>query len=525
MHRLCFLILAVLSLPQMSWGQSVQSDITSSRVRCANGAAARHACNGIDLLSYLPKGTLDATARWVNDIWGWTDPKTKREYALVGTSKSVAFVDVTDPVNPIYLGKLPGHASERNRLWRDMKVYKDHMFVVVDGGRNDGMQVFDLRQLRSPPSVPKDWTATAHYDGIRSAHNIAINEETGFAYVTASWINTASEQGRKDTCNGPGLHIVNIQDPVKPVYAGCLWDTGNTSGLWNKGYTHDTQCVIYRGPDAKYRGREICINSNEQLIQIADVTDKKNPVTVGTATYPNVAYAHQGWFTEDQRYFLMNDELDEKHYRVENTRMIIWDMEELEDPVHHSSFFFPTKNTDHNLYVHGNYVYAANYTTGLRILDISNINKPREIAFFDTHPRTDEKGYDGAWSSYRFPRSGTTIVSSDPDGLFVLDPTTVNIPLHTETSATVPERFTLSPAYPNPFNPITSTTLSLPNQTAVRVEVLDVLGRSVRVLRDEVLPAGNHTLTFDAGQLPSGSYYIQVQTEQHTDGTRVVLLK
>ncbi len=454
----------------------------------------------------------------LNDIWGWTDPDTKREYALLGTDQSVVFVDVTDPINPIYTGKLPGHDAERPIIWRDMKVYNDHMYVTVDGG-NNGMQVFDLRQLRGFDGTPTDFDATAHYDRITSAHNVAINEESGFAYITGYNL-SKSDQGAKDTCSGRGLHIVDLRDPSNPTYAGCFADRG--TGRRNDGYTHDAQCVIYRGPDEKYKGREICIGSNETHISIADVTDKKNPVAVGIASYPHVGYTHQGWLTTDQEYFLMNDETDEINGGVSNTRTIIWDLADLEDPIYHSAFYFSSTGPDHNLYVHGDYMFSANYSEGLRIVDISDIDHPREIAFFDTHPGHDNT-FDGAWSNYRFPGSGTTVVGSHPDGLMILDPVTIT---HIKASVAIPEAFSLSPAYPNPFNPATSTVLSLPEQTEVRAEVLDMLGRSVDLLEDGVLSAGQHTLTFDAGQqLPSGIYYIRVRTDQYATGIRVVLVK
>ncbi len=520
MKKICHLALIVILSSQTVWAQSSHSSIRGSRVACVNKMASDHACRNIDLLARLSRADMEAQGILLNDIWGWTDPDTKREYALVGTAKFVAFVDVTDPVSPIYLGKLPGHDSQFPIIWRDMKVYNNHMYVTVDGG-NNGMQVFDLRQLRDVVGTPRDFKETAHYDGILKAHNLAINEETGFAYITAYRL-SRSDEGVKDTCNGAGLHIVDIRDPGNPTYAGCFAD--HNTGYAGSGYSHDAQCVIYRGPDANYQGREICIGSNENHISIADVTDKENPVPVGIATYPNAGYAHQGWLTSDQEYFIMNDELDEANPDIANTRMIIWDLQDLEDPVYHSAFYFSSTGADHNLYVHGDYVFAANYTEGLRIVDISDINQPREIAFFDTHPERST-GLDGAWSSYRFPGSGTTIVGSHPHGLMILDPRSVTVATHIETSVTIPEAFSLSPAYPNPFNPVTSAILSLPEQAEVRADVLDLLGRSVEVLEDGVLSAGEHTLTFDASQLPSGTYYIRVQTDGYLTGTRAILVK
>src|SRR5690606_20218176 len=92
-----------------------------------------------------------------NDIWGWTDPETEKEYALMGLNNGTAFVDVSDPVNPVYLGKLPTHTQ--SSLWRDIKVYADHAFVVSEASGH-GMQVFDLTRLRGVTS-PQTFTVDA----------------------------------------------------------------------------------------------------------------------------------------------------------------------------------------------------------------------------------------------------------------------------------------------------------------------------------------------------------------------------
>jgi choice-of-anchor B domain-containing protein len=95
--------------------------------------------------------------------------------------------------------------------------------------------------------------------------------------------------------------MINIQDPKHPEFAGCFADP--QTGRANTGYSHDAQCVVYHGPDTRFTGHEICIGSNETMISLADVTDKKNPKALARASYPNVGYSHQGWFDEDQKYF------------------------------------------------------------------------------------------------------------------------------------------------------------------------------------------------------------------------------
>ncbi len=387
--------------------------INGGEVTCDDGDAAGYDCDHVDLLSFVPWGELGAgRGARLNDVWGWTDAETGREYALVGRMDGTAFVDVTDPYNPRYLGNLAMTEGSRANSWRDMKVFRDYMFVVADGAGQHGMQIFDLTQLRDV-TEPQEFEATAMYDGIASSHNIAINEETGFAYLVGS-----SDGG--ETCGG-GSHMVDINDPLNPVFAGCF--AHPNTGRRNTGNSHDTQCVIYHGPDEDYAGREICVNSNETALSIADVTDKDDPIAVAAADYPNVAYAHQGWLTEDHRYFYSNDELDEVGGLVDATRTLIWDLEDLDDPLLLSEYMNPTKATDHNLYVHGDRLYMSNNRAGLRVLDISYPENPTELGHFDTTPwSADEAGFDGTWSVYPYFESGSILLSSRREGLFIVRP-------------------------------------------------------------------------------------------------------
>jgi choice-of-anchor B domain-containing protein len=386
--------------------------VTGGEVKCATGKAGGFDCGQVDLLAYLPPSALGAKRGMnFNDIWGWTDARTGREYALLGRMDGTSFVDVTDPANPRFLGDLPMHEGARANMWRDIKVYKDHAFIVADGSGPHGMQVFDLTQLRDVQGAPVTFAETVHYDRIASAHNVAINEETGFAYVIGA-------NGGGETCGG-ALHMVDIRDPRAPKFAGCFADP--TTGMQRTGYTHDTQCVTYKGPDARYTGREICFNSSETALGIADVTDKASPKALGTGSYPNVAYTHQGWLSEDQKYFYVDDEGDEISGVVPKTRTLVWDVSKLDEPVLVKEFLGTTGASDHNLYVKGKYVYQSNYLAGLRILDISNPAEPRETGYFDTVPGGENvAGFAGSWSNYPYFPSGTIVVSSIGEGLFVL---------------------------------------------------------------------------------------------------------
>ena len=379
---------------------------------CEGGSAGGFACSEVDLVAFLPVHAAGGDRGVIaNDLWGWTDPETGREYAIMGRADATTFIDLGDPTNPVYLGELPLTEGAIVNMWRDIKVYDDHAYIVADNAGAHGVQIFDLTQLRDVSAPPVAFEATAHYDGINSAHNIVINEGTGFAYVVGA-------SGGGETCGG-GLHMIDIREPASPVFAGCFADpnTGNAG----TGYSHDAQCVRYDGPDEAHVGREICFGANENALSIADVTDKEAPITLSAASYPNTGYLHQGWISDDHRYFYMNDETDEIGGNVSRTRTLVWDVQELNDPVLVEEHYGTTGSSDHNLYVAGDFMYQANYLSGLRILDISDPEKPVEVGFFDTVPFGDDSaGFAGAWSVYPYFESGVLIVSSIKEGLFVL---------------------------------------------------------------------------------------------------------
>ena len=362
---------------------------------CNNGMAGIYPCNGYDFLGRI--SLADFSASSANDIWGWTDNTTGKEYALVGLNNGTAFVDITDTEQLIYLGKLP--SATVSSSWRDIKVYQDHAFIVSEAGGH-GMQVFDLTKLRNVVNAPETFVADTRYTGFGNAHNIVINEVSGYAYAVGT-----------ETFNG-GAHFINIQDPKNPIAAG---------GYGANGYSHDAQVVSYNGPDADYTGQEIFIGANENQVAIVDITDKDNPMQISTFQYTNIGYTHQGWFSEDQRYFILGDELDEIQLGFDS-RTLVFDLSDLDNPILHTTYLGETAAIDHNGYVKGDIFYLANYTAGVRILDISGIDGQSivEEGFFDSYPTNNTAAFEGVWSVYPYFESEKIIVNDINSGLFVI---------------------------------------------------------------------------------------------------------
>ena len=385
--------------------------ITGGNRECTNGKVQIFDCNQVDLMSFLPVSAIGGKRGvQLSDIWGYDDPVTGKAIAIVGRVDGTSFVDITDPSRPVYLGDLPKTAASPGSFWREIKTYKHYAFIVSDGARNHGMQIFDLDRLRGV-RTPQTFTEDAHYGVAHSVHDIVADTASGFIYLTGS--NAGGEM-----CGG-GLHMVDVHDPQHPKFAGCFSDP--QTGRQGTGYTHDAQCVVYHGPTVKYQGHQICLGWNETHLSIADVTDKAHPVAISRATYPNVGYAHQGWLTDDHRYAYEDDELDEIQGFVDGTRTLIWDVSDLENPILGGQYISKNKATDHNLWLVGNTMYQSNYVSGLRVLDITDRLHPKEIGYFDTHPvGPDEPGFEGTWGNYPFFKSGVVAVSSMSEGLFIL---------------------------------------------------------------------------------------------------------
>eukprot|EP00588_Corethron_pennatum_P032424 CAMPEP_0194349758 /NCGR_PEP_ID=MMETSP0171-20130528/107267_1 /TAXON_ID=218684 /ORGANISM="Corethron pennatum, Strain L29A3" /LENGTH=776 /DNA_ID=CAMNT_0039117249 /DNA_START=92 /DNA_END=2422 /DNA_ORIENTATION=- len=406
------------------------SEKGATSAECKNGQAGGYPCNNVNLLSMLDLNELNASIQkpenqtyandiwgvwgwtnqtYANDIWGWTDENSNREFAIIGLFLGTAFVEITDPHNPVYLGALPSSGDPTLPLfgieygldtdWHDIKTYKNYALVVSEIHEH-GMQIFDLTTLLTA-NPNTTFEETAHYSEFGRAHNVFVNEDTGYAYALGS-----------GTCRG-GLHFVDLEDPTKPKNKGCYAEDG---------YTHDVQCVVYAGPDKAFVGREICFAANLNTITIVDVTKKKRSKELSRTPIENYEYTHQGWLTEDQAYFIFNDELDE-FYNDGKTKTFVLDVRNLSKPVFVGTHAGRTDAIDHNMYVVGDLLYQANYQAGFNVLKIDDISKPRftEGGYFDVYPEDDSNKFNGAWSVYPFFPSGVVIVSGIEQGLFMLE--------------------------------------------------------------------------------------------------------
>ncbi len=374
------------------------------------------ASENVDLLARLSLDELVPNNPAVrgSGIWGWTDANGN-QYALVGLSNATVFVDITLPQRPVVLGRLP--SAQGNSSWREIQVYRSRAFIVAAGSENSehGIQVFDLKQLRqpSPSSIFKHNHLLTE---IGHARGMAINQRSGFGYV----------YGSPSLYSKGGLIALDLKnDGFQPEIVGVFPDVGEVTSV---------QVVTYHGPDRLRWGREFAICLCGSALITVDVTDKRAMKIISKVELPESAFAHHGWLSEDHSFLFMCDKLDEKISDQEFTktpssipssgftRTHVWSMKSLDNPDYLGQIEGNRRGVDHRVFVSGEFIFQANFTGGLSVLDGSEAQLLRhvELGHFDTYPQSEDLSFNGAWSVFPFFSSGVIVVSDRQNGLFVL---------------------------------------------------------------------------------------------------------
>ncbi|MBI5434335.1 MAG: choice-of-anchor B family protein [Planctomycetes bacterium] len=352
-------------------------------------AASAFPASGISLQSWLTLPTFGTNISSAASCFGYTSP-SGREYALLSLSHGTAVVEVTDPANAQVISVIPASAS----LWGDVRAYSHYAYAVKESPV--GVQVIDLANVDAGTVTLVN---TVSSPGSDSSHTLAIDETSGFLYRAGG--------------SGNGLRIYSLANPAAPVYVG----------EWQTRYVHEVTPVTYTsGP---YAGKQIafaCSGQNSGWVNtgldVLDVTNKSSIVPLAHVFWPNPGYSHQAWPSADMKYLFINDEYDEVTYGTP-TETIVFDIQNLSNPVYLGRFTNGSLAIGHNLYTKGNLLFEANYTSGLRIFDVTNPISPTEIAWFDTFPAHDAPTFNSLWNVYPYFASGTVIGSDIEQGLFV----------------------------------------------------------------------------------------------------------
>lgn len=315
-----------------------------------------------------------------------------REYAIIGLRNGQAIVEITDIANPVIINHIPGSST----LWHESAVKGDYAYLVSDS-QGVGVQIVDLRNVDQGQAP---LVATYTGQGIVTVHTIQASPSSPTIFLHGSNI-----------ANG-GCVALDVSNPTAPVY----------KGAWNTRYVHDAWYIKYdSGP---YAGKEIgffaCSSGG---LYVVDVTNKSSMTTLGFQKYSGTNYCHSVQITNDRKYALVNDELDESNGVYNGATTHVLDVQNLSTPNKVKTFTNNINCIDHNSnLLPNNYMVLAAYTEGCRIYDVSDPLNIKETGYFDTYPGGSGMSFNGDWGLWAFFPSGNLILTDINRGLFVLDP-------------------------------------------------------------------------------------------------------
>jgi len=328
----------------------------------------------IDSLSHIDYQQLHGAN--LNDVWGYVD-ELGNEYAIVGTSKGTSIVNITDGANPQEVFWLPGTES----IWRDPCVYGDHAYVTTEA--EDGLLIIDLSPLPQSTNLTTTFYTGPSSNPWQSAHT-CFTSSNGYAYIFGS-----------NRGNGGVIMLDISTNPMSPIEVG----------TYDPYYVHDG----YERNDTLYIG-----HIYDGFFSIVDVSDKANPLLIGTKTTPN-SFTHNVWPSANGQVVYTTDEISGAYIAAYNITdgQNITELDRVQST--QNSFVIP-----HNVHVRGEYLITSYYSDGIIVHDATYPYNLVQVGNFDTYVG-QTPGFDGCWGVYPFFPSGKAVAADITKGLFIVD--------------------------------------------------------------------------------------------------------
>jgi choice-of-anchor B domain-containing protein len=319
------------------------------------------------------------------NIGGYVD-SSGNEYALVGTSRGLTIVNVSNPEQPFVRFTINGVQNS----WREVKTWNGFAYVTSEGA-NSGLTIIDMREL--PDTI---LTKVYRGDGAinnQLSSNHALHIDDGFCYLYGS------NAFAPPNLNNGGVIALNLADPWNPRYAGKFSEI-----YVHDGFVHnDTvwSCNVYDG-----------------FFTAIDFRNKANPVSIAQQETPG-GVTHNSWLTDDRRTLLVTDEST-------NSFLTSWDITDLSNITELDRYQTApgTNSIVHNTHILNNFAVTSWYTEGVVIVDAARPQNLVEVAKND-FTSFEGDGFKGCWGVYPFLPSGNLVASDMERGLYVLTPTYV----------------------------------------------------------------------------------------------------
>jgi len=440
-------------------------------------AQTTYPSQNISLISMLNpnNGTIGigGDGRRYSGSWGWFQATTNKEYAIVGASNGVYFIDVTIPATPSVCAFVPGKGG---CTWREIKTYQNYCYVVSDDASPNKFDIYDMSTL--PATVTIVHSGKTYFE---RGHTVWIDGNK--MYVGGVTYSTTSTSP---------MNVYSLATPTAPVLLRSLnQDLPSISYVHDMYVRHDTVFA-----SCGYQGLYVLkFNSNNTFTQLGTYSG-----------YAGSAYNHASMLTQNGKYLLFCDEVPAaqpiRFINVQNFANI--------QPV---QTFNPHPNTTpHNPYLIGNNTAIVScYQDGLNIYDISSPGNATLAGYFDTHPQGGfnvnnyfSADYRGNWGAYPYLPSGIIIAQDMQNGIFILDPTAAynNISTSVKTNKKIKSDFIF---YPNPASDVIVV-----NHKSIAISKLELRNFLGQLIFEKEYENGINDY-LDLTKYANGSYVISLQ--------------
>lgn len=420
---------------------------------------------------------VDSINIW-NDLAGYYDSLTQKEYIIAGSTDSIYFFDITIPTQIKLLDVEYG--SVKNVINRDYEIYQHYVYCVADQNRSS-MQIFDLKYL--PDSVHKVYEDSSL---AINTHSIFIEAKSKRLYMYsnkyANWVNGNSKESAMD--------IISLENPEKPVFLAKLMVPNKANGEAAFRWVHE-------GHVRNDTGYLSCGTSG---LYIYDLRDLNNQQIIGSiVNYPGSGYNHTSWLNKNGKYIMFTDE-------NMNLPVKIFDISIIQAPRLESTFISNTWATPHNAYWYGDFAVVSHYQDGVFIWNIADTKKPFLAAYYDTYPQNAvndyTKNFAGCWGVWPYLPSGNIIASDRTNGIFVLKADSGL--LNTQEI----EQSIMANIYPNPSNEEINIAIETNYNDAFKIQILNLQGQIVKEFTPEF--KSNYLYTENISDLKNGLYIIAI---------------
>ena len=453
-------------------------------------------------------------------------------YAYLGTSPSGIFImDISDRTDPVLIDIL-------GENWLSPFVFgEDNSILACDP--NSGFQVVDITDPYNPVIEGdyqiRDYVLSLDYSG---EYLYIANWGSGLAVIDVAdpsspeFISSFDNNGRNADIVvvddyayiadvDSGLVIVDISDPENPLFVGA--ENSLTDAYIVEVYGNHAFLIPRWGND----------------LFIIDISDPANPSFTGiydsdgglvsVAVDGDYAYAlntlhglmvidisdrsapfYAGGYNPDGVHFSDIEIKDNFSYLTANRGIYIVDISDPVNPNLFNSLDFPTFGQ--SIYIEGEYAFVTTMLDGVYVIDISLPEDPQIIA------------------SHGTPGNPIDVVVND-NIVYIADGNSIMVLLFDPETGTmeeldrIPSQFALAPNFPNPFNPSTTIRYSLPESGEVSLSIYNILGQRVEILFEGFQQAGEHAVTWDASDYPSGVFFTRLETADRSSHIKMVLLK